>query len=323
MQGGIVLYKVLVTARSVARCQECVDLLRQNGCEVIDGAGDAPRNEQEMLKLIPGMDAVIAGVDEISAPVIAAGKPTLKVISRNGVGYNKVDVQAAREKDVTVTLSVGTNNISVCELVFGLLLAVSRNIVRQSEAVRAGGWQRVQGMELYGKTLGVVGTGHIGAEVIKRAHAFGMKTLAFDLYPRTELTGLYGTEYVSLDKLYREADLITLHVPATKDTVGMINQQVLDSMKNSAILINTARGDLVEEAALAAALKAGKIAGYGADTTQEEPPGKDHPFIQLPNVVITPHCGGYTREAVVRSSVTAGEEVLRVLQGKTPLFPVK
>ncbi|HMM19096.1 MAG TPA: phosphoglycerate dehydrogenase [Selenomonadales bacterium] len=317
------MYKVLITARSVAHCQECIDLLRQNGCEVIDGSGDAPRNEREMVALIKGMDAVIAGVDEISASVIAAGKPTLKVISRNGVGYNKVDIQAAHANDVTVTLSVGTNNISVCELVFGLLLAVSRSIVRQNEAVRAGGWQRVQGIELFGKTLGVVGTGHIGAEVIKRASAFGMKILTFDLYPRVELTELYGAQYVSLDELYRDADFITLHVPATQDTTGMINKKVLETMKDSAILINTARGDLVDEEALAVALKTGKIAGYGADTMLEEPPPQDHPFLQLPNVVITPHCGGYTREAVVRCSVTAGEEVLRVLQGHAPLFPVK
>lgn len=315
--------KVLITARSVARCRECMDLLEKNDCEVIDGTGNAPRNEEEMTVLIKGVDAVIAGVDEVSAKVIEAGKPTLKVVSRNGVGYNKVDVEAARANGVVVTLSVGTNNISVCELVFGLLLAVGRNIVRQNEAVRDGGWKRTQGMELFGKTLGVVGTGHIGAEVIKRANAFGMKTLAFDLYPRAELSELYGTKYVSLQEIYKDADVITLHVPATKDTRGMINQKVLTSLKDSAIIINTARGDLVDEAALADALKTGKIAGYGADTTVQEPPDKDHPFLLLPNVVITPHCGGYTREAVVRCSVTAAEEVLRVLRGENPLFPVK
>ncbi|CUH96178.1 hypothetical protein P22_2267 [Propionispora sp. 2/2-37] len=314
--------KVLITARSAAHCGECLDLLKQNGCEVIDGSGDAPRSENEMTALITGVDAVIAGVDEVSAKVIAAGKPTLKVISRNGVGYNKVDVQAARANGVVVTLSLGTNNISVCELVFGLLLSVGRNIVRQNEVVRAGGWQRTQGIELFGKTLGVIGTGHIGTEVIKRAKAFGMRTLAFDLYPLAELSELYGTRYVSLEELYKEADMITLHVPATKATMGMINEEVLQSMKDSAIIINTARGDLVHEEALAVALKTGKIAGYGADTTVQEPPEKGHPFLDLPNVVITPHCGGYTREAVVRCSVTAAEEVLRVLRGEKPLFPV-
>lgn len=316
------MYKVLITARSVARCKECTELLQQNGCEIIDGTGDAPRSENEMVTLIKGVDAVIAGLDEVSAKVIEAGKPTLKVVSRNGVGYNKVDIQAARANNVAVTLSVGTNNISVCELVFGLLLSVGRSIVRQNEAVRAGGWQRVQGIELFGKTLGVIGTGHIGVEVIKRAKAFGMNTLAFDLYPHAELSKNYGTKYVSLEEIYKTADVITLHVPATKDTKGMINESVLNQVKNSAILINTARGDLIDEAALAAALKAGKIAGYGADTTIKEPPESNHPFLNLPNVVITPHCGGYTREAVVRTSVTAAQEALRVLNGQKPLYLV-
>lgn len=315
--------KVLITARSVMKCKECVDLLKNNGYEVIDGTGDAPRTEQEMIQLIQGVDGVIAGLDELTAKVIEAGKPTLKVISRNGVGYNKVDMKAAKENDVAVTLSIGTNNISVCELVFGLMLSVSRNIVQQNQEVIKGGWQRVMGIELLDKTIGVIGTGNIGAEVIKRAHAFGMKVLAFDLYPREDLKETYGVRYTSLDEIYCASDFITLHVPATKDTIKMLNEETLGKMKNSAIIINTARGDLVDEEALACALKNKKIAGYGADAMTQEPPAKDNPLLNMSNVVITPHCGGYTKEAVIRCSVVAGEEVSRVLSGQKPKFPVK
>lgn len=316
--------KVLITARSVASCQECIDLLKAAGHEVVNGTGSGPRTEAEMLKLIQGMDAVIAGLDEITAKVIVAGKPSLKVVARNGVGYNKVDVQAAKKNNVIVTLAVGTNNISVCELVLGLILSLSRNIVCQSNEVKNNGsWQRVMGNELYGKVLGVVGTGHIGAEVIKRAHAFGMKILAFDLYPNQDLTKEFGAKYTDLHEIYKTADIVTLHVPATPKTCKMMNAKTLSAMKTNALLINTARGDLVDERALYKALKNGEIAGYGADAMTTEPPGKDNPLLTLPNVVITPHCGGYTKEAVVRCSVTAGEEVLRVLAGKAPCFPVK
>ncbi|MDU2064503.1 MAG: phosphoglycerate dehydrogenase [Sporomusaceae bacterium] len=314
--------RVVITARSVANCQEGRDLLTAAGHEVIIRTGSGPWGEADMTEIIQGVDAAIVGLDEVSEKVLAAGAPTLKVVARNGVGYNKVAVAAAKERGIAVTLAPGTNTISVCELVFALMLGTARHVCLQNEEVHEGGWQRVMGCELYGKTLGIVGTGSIGSEVIKRAHAFGMKILAFDLWQKQELIDLYGAKYVSLDEIYEQADFISLHVPATPETKGMIQAATIAKMKPTAILINTARGDLIVEQDLYEALKANQIAGYGADAMIQEPPGEDHPLLSLPNVIITPHCGAYTKEAVIRCSVTAAEEVVRVLKGETPRYPV-
>jgi D-3-phosphoglycerate dehydrogenase len=315
--------KVLITARSAAKCKVCTDLLTAKGYEVIDGSGAAPKNEKEMINLIKDVDAVIAGVDEITGRVIEAGMPNLKIIARNGVGYNHVDILAAKIHNVTVTLSVGTNNVSVCELVFGLIFNLARNINTQNTAIDKGQWSRVMGIELDGKTIGIAGTGHIGTAVAIRAHAFGMKILACDIAINKELVNKYGVIYTDMDTIFREADIITLHLPATAETNNIINESTLSLMKPSTILINAARGDLVDEKALAAALQAKKIAGYGADTLKQEPPREDEPLLKLSNVILTPHCGGYTKDAVIKSSVTAAEEVIRVLSGKPAKFPVQ
>ena len=314
--------KIVITARSVANSKEGRDILEAAGHQVITRTGDGPWSQKDMAEIVTGMDAAIVGLDEISEDVIKAGVPSLKVVARNGVGYNKVDVKAAREHGVQVTLAPGTNTVSVCELVFGLMLSSARNILLQDQQVRKGGWNRIMGCELFEKVLGVIGTGNIGTEVIKRARAFGMKVLAFDVTRRDDIVEQYGVEYVRLDDIYQQADFITLHVPATLQTKGMINSGSLQLMKNTAIIINTARGDLICEEDLYAALTNGKIAGYGADAMIQEPPGDNHPLLSLTNVIITPHCGAYTKEAVIRCSVTAAQEVIRVLNGEAPLYAV-
>lgn len=314
--------KVLITARSVAASAEGKAILVAAGHEVKLCVGTGAWPEAEMLENIRGVDAAIVGLDAITAAVIAAGAPSLKVIARNGAGYNNVDIRAAVDRGVVVTLAPGANTISVCELVFGLMTALARWIPAQDATVHQGSWSRILGCELFGKVLGVIGTGHIGAEVIKRAHAFGMKVLAFDIAPRPELSRQYGVEFTDSAEIFRSADYITLHVPAAKGTAGMINAGSLATMKKTGFLINTARGELVDEAALFAALKSGLIAGYGADTLIDEPPAADHPLLSLANVIITPHCGAYTAEAVTRCSVIAAQEVVRVLAGEAPLFAV-
>lgn len=315
--------KVLITSRSVAENKEGRAILEAAGHEIITHIGSAGLwPEADMVRIIPGMDAVIAGLDEITDRVIEAGAPNLKIIARNGVGYNKVDVKAAEKLGIPVTLAPGSNTISVCELVFGLLLSLTRSIPVQDAEVRQGGWKRNIGYELYGKVLGVLGTGNIGSEVIKRAHAFGMEIVAFDVWQRPELCQQYNLTYLSMEEVLRKADVLTLHLPVTPDTINSINHHTLKMMKDTVFIINTARGELVDEQALFVALKDGKLAGYGTDTLTQEPPAPDHPLFTLPNVVITPHCGAYTREAVARCSVTAAQEVVRVLSGQVPLYPV-
>lgn len=314
--------KVLITARSVAASAKGKAVLEAAGHEVIPYVGNGVWLESDMEKAIVGMDAVIAGLDEITAKVIEAGAPSLKVIARNGAGYNNVDVAAANEKGISVTLAPGANTISVCELVFGLMLSLTRNVLVQDAEVRQGGWKRMMGCELYGKVLGVLGTGHIGSEVIKRAHAFGMEIVAFDVFERPELCDKYGVKYTTKEEVFRQADFVTLHLPVMADTKNIINAQTLESMKTGAFIINTARGELVHEQELYEALKSGKIAGYGTDTFVMEPPAADNPLLTLSNVVATPHTGAYTRESVTRCSVMAAQEVVRVLSGQKPLYAV-
>lgn len=314
--------KVLITSRSVAENKEGKAILEAAGHEIITHIGDGVWPEADMVRIIPGMDAVIAGLDEITDKVIEAGAPSLKIIARNGVGYNKVDVKAAEKFGIPVTLAPGSNTISVCELVFGLLLSLTRSIPVQDAEVRRGGWKRNMGYELYGKVLGVLGTGNIGSEVIKRAHAFGMDIIAFDVWKRPELCEKYNVKYLPLEEVLKQSDVLTLHLPVTSDTKNMINKHTLATMKNTTFIVNTARGELVDEQDIVAALKDGKLAGYCTDTLAQEPPAADHPFFTLPNVVVTPHSGAYTREAIIKCSITAAQEVVRVLSGQVPLYAV-
>jgi D-3-phosphoglycerate dehydrogenase len=320
--GGTILAKVLITARSVAANTEGKAILESAGHEIVAQTGARPWGEEEMLRLIPGMDAAIVGLDAITARVLAAGAPALKIVARNGAGYSNVDTKAATKLGVRVTLTPGANSISVAELVLGLILSLARHIPALDAGVHRGSWGRVLGGELHGKTLGVIGTGHVGGEVIKRAHAFGMIIVAFDIQQRPELCQQYQARYVPAEEVLRRADFLTLHAPSTPATNGMINAQTLRLMKNTACIINAARGELINESDLFAALKAGALAGFAADTLIQEPPPANHPLLSLPNVLLTPHCGGYTSEAVSRSSIIAAQEVVRVLAGQAPLYAV-
>lgn len=314
--------RVLITARSVAANGQARSVLESAGHEPILHVQDRPHSETEMLPIIRGMDAAIVGLDAITSQVIAAGTPSLKIIARNGVGYSNVDLKAAADLRIPVTLTPGANTISVCELTMGLMLALARNIVPQNDEVHRGGWGRIMSSELYGKTLGIIGMGHVGFEVARRAHAFGMNIVAFDIIQRPELSQ-YDVKYVSIEDVFRAADFLTLHTPATPATRNLVNAQTLATMKKTAFIINTARGELVHEADLYDALAKRSLAGYAADTFVQEPPATNHPLLSLSNVVFTPHCGAYTKEAVERSSVTAAQEVVRVLAGQAPLYAVR
>jgi len=315
--------KVLVTARSVAASGEIRAILESAGHEVIVHVGDSAWPEAEMLRIVPGVDAVIAGLDEITARVFAAGSPTLKIVARNGAGYDNVDVEAAGRLGIAVTLAPGANTMSVCELAFGLMLSLARRIPELDANVRQGSWKRALGVELHGKVLGVLGTGSIGSEVIKRAHAFGMIIVAFDILRSNGLCRQFDLRYLPREDVFRQADFLTLHLPVTVDTRNTINAATLGVMKKTAFIINTARGELVDEKDLYDALRSGEIAGYGTDTFSQEPPATGNPLLTLPNVIATPHCGAYTKEAVARCGITAAQEVVRVLGGQAPLYAVK
>jgi len=313
--------KVLITARSFARSPAAKAVLADAGCELVFNPHDRPLAEDELILLISGMDALVAGMDPVTAAVIAAGLPTLKIIARHGVGYNTVDVAAAKKYGVPVTITPGANSKSVADLTLGLMLAVARRIPQMDSSLRAGSWSRLAGSELEGKTLGIVGTGSIGAAVAQRAAGFAMNIIAYDPCPRPELAARFALVYRPLAEVIAQADFLTLHAPAAPETVGLINAATLRTMKKTAFLINTARGDLVVEDDLYDALTAGVIAGAALDTFVHEP-FTDARWFSLTNVVLTPHAGANTLEAVERMGVMAAEEVVRVLAGRPPLHPV-
>lgn len=312
---------VLITARSFARDGAAARLLEDSGFRIVWSPSNHPLLEADLLTLLPGMDAYIAGLDSITAAAIAAA-PGLRVIARYGVGYDRVDIRAAAERGIPVTVTPGANTIAVAELAFALMLAVARSVARQDASVRAGSWAKLTGPELAGKTLGIVGLGAIGAEVAKRAHAFGMTVIAFDTCQRPDCIANYGVRYLPLPDVIAQADFLSLHAPSSPVTIGMINRDTLGLMKKTAYLINTARGELIVEDDLYAALRDGVIAGAGLDTFAHEPLPVGSPLVDLANVVLSPHSGAATYEASERMALIAAEEVVRVLSGKNPLYPV-
>ncbi|MDU4959177.1 MAG: phosphoglycerate dehydrogenase [Sporomusaceae bacterium] len=313
--------KVLVAARSFARSPEAKAVLTQHGCELTLNPYDRPLTEAELLSLLPGMDALVAGNDAVTAAVIGAAVPGLKIIAKHGVGYDTIAVDRAAELGVPVTIAPGANSRSVADLTLALMLALARRIPQLDRLVRRNSWERLPGSELAGKTLGLIGVGSIGGEVARRARGFEMNCIAYDRCQRNDVCEQYGVRYVTLPKLLADSDYVSLHVPATAETAGMINRHTLGLMKPTAYLINTARGDLVVEEDLYYALAANRIAGAALDTFREEPL-HDSRLFELDTVVLTPHTGAHTREATVRTGILAAEEVVRVLSGLQPRYAV-
>jgi len=315
-------YKVIVTARSFGKTDsKAVDLLKANGCEVKKlEAADGPIEEQ-LKKEIVDADAVIAGLEDYTPELIASAK-NLKVISRYGVGYDKVDVAAAKEHGVAVTITPGANGDSVADLAVALMLDLARNVTVMDNSIKAKAQKRPSGLEMWQKTLGIVGAGRIGQGVGKRCRGFDMKILAYDMFESEAFKEETGAQYVDLETLLKESDFITIHSPLTPETENMISTEQFKMMKNNAIIVNTARGGIIDEAALYEALKTGEIRGAGLDATVDEPP-YGSPLMELENCILTPHAGAATAEASSKMSYMAAENVLAVLQTGECRFAVK
>lgn len=290
-------------------------MLEGKNYEIVRERG--PLTEARMLELAGDFDAFLCGDDAITRAVLEKSLPRLKVVAKYGIGLDKVDVAAATDLKLPVTFCPGVNHTTVAEHTFGLLLAIYRDIVEQGNAVRGGKWKRLTGHELMGKTIGIAGLGRIGKEVAIRARAFGMEVLGFDLYWDDEFAKQHGITRVNdVDDLIRRSDIISLHMNLTPETKHFINAERLKLFKKNAVLLNCARGELVDSAALAAALDAGQIAGYGADVLDEEPPKPDHPLLTCRGSLITPHIGSRTYESVVRQATMAAQNMINVLEGK-------
>jgi phosphoglycerate dehydrogenase-like enzyme len=317
--------RVLASARNVAMVlDEFRPRLDAAGLEVF--FPDVPRptlTAAELQRLLPGCVAAVAMPDDFTAAVIESCAPTLKLIARSGVGYDSIDVAAASRSGVWVTTTVGSNHDAVADFTLGLILDLSRQISRINTQTKSGWWGRVAGMELRDKTLGIVGTGRVGREVAARAAAFGMRLLAFDVFPNEAWAAASGVTYRPLEALLAASDVVTLHAPSTPETRHLLNEGTLAAIKPGAFVVNTARGELIDEAALLAAIESGQVAGAALDVFASEPPTADErPLIEHPKVIATAHCAGAAVEAQRRAAVMALDEVLRVVRGERPRFPV-
>ncbi len=303
-------YKILITDGLDERGQA---ILRA-ASEVDDRTGISA---DDLLKAVPDYDALIVrGRTKVTAPIIEAGS-RLKAIGRAGVGVDNIDLAAAKAHGVTVVNAPISTTLAVAELAFGLLLALAREFPRADVAMKQGQWlkKELEGVELNGKTLGIIGAGRIGMEVAKRARAFGMSVVAYDPLVPAEEVEKRGAEPVALDELYGCADFISLHLPLTVDTRDMVGALAFSQMKDGVRIVCAARGGIIKESALVEALNSGKVAGAALDVFEKEPPGLTE-AVAHPRVIATPHIGAQTAEAQIRAANDIAEEVLNALQGK-------
>lgn len=287
-------------------------------------------SDWDLWKKIPQLKDALRDADallvrnqtKVNADLLAQAR-LLKIIGRAGAGYDNIDVEAASQVGVVVCYSPEENAVSVAEQVFGLLLALARKIPGADRSVKNGGWERKKyhGFELMGKTLGILGLGKIGFRVALRAKAFGMRLLAHDAYLSS--TSLHVTEsgatLVAMDQLLAESDFLSVHLPLTLETRGLLNRQSFSKMKPTAFIINTSRGEVLVEKDLALALQQGQLAGAALDVREKEPPAADSPLNGLDNVILTPHTAGLTYEAQEKVVEAIAEDVDRVLSGQPAL----
>ena len=293
------------------------DMLAAAGFEIVRERG--PLAESRMLELAGQFDAFLCGDDAITQAVIEKSLPRLKVISKYGIGLDKIDVKCATAHKIPVLFTPGVNHTTVAEHTFLLLLALEKHLLFHCDSTRSGGWKRKTGHELLGKTIGIVGVGRIGKEVAIRARAFGMEPVGYDLYWDEKFAAQHGVKRAAtLDEIFACADYLSRHPNLTPETRDMICAASIAKMKPGVLILNCARGEIVHTSDLVDALKSGRVGGYGADVLDQEPPPADHPLLKLPNCVITPHIGSRTFESVQRQATCAVENLTLFLAGQKP-----
>jgi D-3-phosphoglycerate dehydrogenase len=290
-------------------------LLAAQGWEVHRERGPLP--EARMLELAGDFDAFLCGDDEITRAVLEKAAPRLRVISKYGIGLDKIDVAACTERKMPVLFTPGVNHTTVAEHTFCLLLALVRNLVDSANAVRAGQWKRVTGHEIWNKTIGIVGLGRIGQEVAKRAIAFGMKVHGLDPYWPEKFATEHGvTRHEQIETMLPHIDVLSLHANLSESTRHLVNAARLQLSKPELLVVNTSRAELVHMPDIIAALDGDKLGGYATDVLDEEPPPADHPLLKHPKALITPHIGSRTYESVPRQAMRATLNLVNHLTGQ-------
>jgi (S)-sulfolactate dehydrogenase len=292
---------------------EAVSILRAAGLEVDVKVGLKPEDLVAIIGRYEGL--AVRSATKVTAKVLEAAT-RLRVVGRAGVGVDNVDLATATRRGVVVMNTPGGSATTVAELALAMILSLSRHVASATASVKAGKWEKkkFQGHELAGKTLGVVGIGNIGSVLVNRCLALKMQVIAYDPFISAEAAAKLGVRLVALDALWAEADVISLHVPLTEQTRHMVNAATLARMKPTALLVNCARGGIVDEVALAAALAAGRLGGAALDVFEQEPPPADHPLLKLDSVVVTPHLGASTEEAQAAVAVALAEQLVAYLQ---------
>jgi D-3-phosphoglycerate dehydrogenase / 2-oxoglutarate reductase len=314
--------KILLTTTSFQDTPgEHHQLLADTGWEVIRARG--PLNEADTLALVGDIDGYICGDDLITRAVLEKARPKLKVISKYGIGVDKIDVKSCTEFGLPLLFTPGVNHTTVAEHTFLLLLALEKNFFYHTDSTRAGGWKRKTGHELLEKTIGIIGLGRIGKEVAIRARAFGMKAIAYDVYWDEKFATANDVKRAAtLDEIYAVSDYISLHTNLTPETRDMISAKSFPKMKKGVLILNCARGEIVHTMDMVEALKSGQVGGYGTDVLDEEPPKSDHPLLKLPNAIVTPHIGSRTYESVARQATAAVKNLILAMHGQKPLAQI-
>lgn len=310
--------KVLIAIPGIhAETMGGLDRLGVEGCEIVRNPVGRTLTEDELIGLLPGVFATIAAGEPYTERVFAAA-PDLKLVARMGVGYDRVDVTAATRHGVAIAMAFGTNHEAVADHAFALMAGLANRLPAYHQEVMDGRWGGHFHPGLWRSTVGIIGLGRIGRALARRCRGFEMRVLAYDALPDPAYAGAEGIELVDLDRVFREADFVSVHAPHTPETDQIVSRERLAMMKPSAYLINTARGNLVDEAALSAALAAGRIAGAGLDVFEVEPLPAGSPLRGLPNVILTPHCAGGTVSAVIMMTERCVASVLAVRDGRSP-----
>jgi D-3-phosphoglycerate dehydrogenase / 2-oxoglutarate reductase len=314
--------RVLVTPRSYGQHDPRLrSELEAAVAEVVYSPSARPLTSEELQRLLPGCHGYIAGLDAIDRAALAAADE-LVVIARYGVGVDKVDLAAAKEKGIVVTNTPGANAASVAELTVGLMLCLARSIPQAHAATKAGEFPRLEGVSLEGKVVSLLGFGAIGKQVARRLRGFDCTVLAYDPAPDVRFAEAHDVRICSRDEVVSQADFLSLHVPVSPETRRLVNVELLRQMKHGAYLLNTARGELVDEAALLEALQSGHLRGAALDAFASEPPGADNPLLALPQVIATPHTGAHADGATSAMGWMALRDCLAVLRGEAPAHHV-
>lgn len=306
--------KILVTPRSFAKFnrEEVDTLLGSHDIDIVNNPYGRILTEQEMVEAVREVDGLIVGVDPVTKQVIDAA-PHLKTIAKYGVGTDNIDVDYAHSLGIKVSITANANSNAVADYTFALLLDVARNVTHNNNRAKSGDWNKVTSLDVFGKKIGVIGLGAIGKGVVSRSKGFNMEVYGYDLYEDETYNQLHDIKFTDIDTIIRECDFITLHLPLTESTKNLLNGENLKNAKNSLIIVNTARGGLIDEDVIFDLLSTGKIYGLGIDAFEIEPP-ESSPLLTLDNVVVGSHTAAGSEDATNTMTLMAVQNIIRDLE---------